>query len=120
MCDDLCENQGGLWANETCTLKNGVKLDVCGKTAAVPPALAPAAEMIKKLLPGRSRAMSEAREAHTQISERAEEMADHARESQSGSGISEEAVRESTPKSTWVWYGAAAVAAVLLLRTLRR
>jgi len=113
MCDDLCENQGGLWANETCTLKNGVELDVCGKKAVLP-------EVIRKLLPGRSRAMSEAGEAHSQISERAEEMADHARESKTGASIAQEAVREATSKSPWIWYGAAAAGAVLLLRFLRR
>ena len=110
MCDDLCENQGGLWANETCTLTNGVELDVCGKLP----------EVIRKLLPGGTRRTSEATESHPQVSERAEEMAGRAPESTTGDVIGEEAVRKSNPKSPWLWYGAAALAVVVLLRSLRR
>ena len=115
MCDDLCENQGGIWADNQCTLSNGVKLNVCG-----PPELPSIPEIVKRLLPGRTRASSEVTESNGQISQRAEEMADHARESQSGSQIGDEAQRGSSAPSPWIWYGGAAIAAWLLLRTLRR
>ena len=115
MCDDLCENQGGVWANETCTLKNGVELDVCGKKAVLP-----VPEVIRNLLPGRTRRNSEATESHPQVSQRAEEMAVQPRESTTGDVIGEEAVRGSTSKSPWLWYGAAAIAVVVVLRSLRR
>ena len=114
MCDDLCENQGGIWADNQCTLSNGVKLNVCGTELPSIP------EVVKRLLPGRARATSEAKETHPQISERDEEMADHARESQSGSPICDEARRASSATTPWIWYGGAAVAAWFLLRTLRR
>ena len=55
----------------------------------------------------------------SQVSERATEMAIHERESHASGPISDQAQWVTRDKTPWMWYGAAAVAALVVLRTLR-
>jgi hypothetical protein len=105
MCDDLCENQGGVWANETCTLANGVELDVCGKLP----------EAIKKLLPGRAQAAG----THPQVSPRAAEMANNPPEEVTGNTISPQAIQGATTTYSWTTYALVGAGAFLILRLLK-
>jgi hypothetical protein len=108
MCDELCENQGGVWANETCTLPNGVKLDVCGKNEVLP-------EAIRKLLPGRAQAAG----SHPQVSPRAAEMANNPREEVTGNTISPQAIEGAATSYSWTTYALLGAGAFLILRLLK-
>ena len=54
-----------------------------------------------------------------QVSERATEMANHEPESHASGAISDRAQWVTRDKTPWMWYGAAVVAALVVLRTLR-
>jgi len=108
MCDDLCENQGGVWANETCTLANGVELDVCGKNAILP-------EVIRKLLPGRAQAAG----SHPQVSPRATEMANNPPEEVTGNTISPQAIGGAATSYSWTTYALVGAGAFLILRLFK-
>ena len=98
VCNDECSEVGGSVINGLC-YKAGLPFAVMGCNPAPAPAPAPAPQ--------------------PQVSERATEMAIHEPESHASGAISDRAQWVTRDKTPWMWYGAAAVAALVVLRTLR-